>query len=182
MRVDEYIQTSRIALAFINVNDCVNQDSLGRLKALHTFLKNRSDIVSLLGFVHIVSDDVTVRIEPLVKKFNLEGSEQRLLTFLIKSDTTTLLLAVLLKIITEIEHRLGFLHFDITSSHTLSGDDCVNLEAFLEKKMQAKIIPIYSINKDLICGIRVKGERMVWEYSLAQSLQSLIFKPNNILE
>lgn len=182
MRVDEYIQISRIALAFINVNDCVNQSFLSRLKGLHTFLKSRPDIISLLGFVHIVSDDVTVRIEPLIKKFNLKSPEQRLLNFLIKSGTTTLLLAVLLKIITEIEHRLGFLHFDVTSSHTLSNDDCAFLEEFLEKKMQAKIIPSYSVDKDLICGIRVKGERMVWEYSLAQGLQSLIFKPNNILE
>jgi F0F1-type ATP synthase delta subunit len=182
MKVDEYVKITKIATAFIAVNDCINPLSLGRIKKFYEFLKNRPDIVSLLGFVHIVSDHAATRILPLVKHCALASSDRNLLNFLINAGDSVLVVPVLYKIITTIEHELGFVRLDVSTSHELTETDRTNIENFLERKMKAKIIPNYSVNKDLMCGIRVKGERLVWEYSLAQRLGALITQPTTILE
>ena len=63
------------------------------------------------------------------------------------------------------------MEFSVLSAHDLDKKELTTIQHFLEEKTKKTIIYNHKINKDLIAGIRLLSNTLLWEHSIAQQLR-----------
>lgn len=69
--------------------------------------------------------------------------------------------------------RNAIYEFRITSSCELSSEQKKTIEQFLARNISGTIICTYGISPELIAGIRIQGDTLMWEHSINQQLRAI---------
>lgn len=69
------------------------------------------------------------------------------------------------------EHRVVFC--EIKSSHCLTDEQAVEFARFIERETGKQVLFSRKIDRGLIAGVRIEGDTMVWEHSVAKQLRAI---------
>lgn len=165
MSTKELYLARKYALAFMNTYSYYDQpiDFLLRLRGIVDFLTQYRD-----RFFYGGKD----RYLQLFKSFGFDvhafGS---LLELLCRSKRLALIKAVIKMVCSLYEKHNAIDFCMVTSSHPVSDFQLQQLNNFLEKASDKKILYSHHIDKSLIAGIRARGTTFMWEDSIAQRLR-----------
>ena len=166
MEINNEILAARYAQALLryaacpkDVNLAVRTGSFAAFLGLyrHRFARVEVDLYGKLA--HIFSLDA-LRIDLLVKLLSAHG---RLSLF---SDVIRHFFELYKK-------QNQFLFCTLKTSHELSSDQKEVLATFVGQISEKEIVFSVTIDRSLIAGIRVEGDEMVWESSVARQLRAI---------
>jgi len=162
----------KYSIAFLNLYiDKIDDNTFLNIEKTLTYLLYNHDVLSFFSLPNISLADKINLIEIFLKKFQLPEEFKSLILLLIKHNRITLITDVLKYISYIYQDMTNSMKFEITSVCKLSESDINILENFLVKKTGKKIIPVFRINKNLIAGISIQSDLMMWEFSISQQLK-----------
>lgn len=166
MEIDSEILASRYARALLAYATCPKDPYLAvRIGSFTSFLEMHKR-----RLVHL---DV-VFYENLAQTFALGACRIELLVRLLDGQGRLLLLPDIMRHVFELYKRQHQLLFcTIKTSHELSEDQKDVLVAFVGEISGEEVVFSVKIDRSLIAGIRVEGDEMVWESSVARQLRAI---------
>jgi len=171
MNVQEKILARRYAHAFLNVYaDSLSLDDYYHIKNAYEFLSKHKEITT-----HFRLPDVEEAKKKVVKKlfdaFQVPVSLFSLVDLILVDQRIFLLKDILRYLVKGYCQQKGYMEFSFQTSHALAENQRVALENFLEKKTKKTILYNEVVNKNLIVGIRLLSDSLLWEHSVAQQLR-----------
>lgn len=174
MDVKDLTLSNKYAKAYLNVFEKdINDQVYWNLKSACEFLETNSSIKILFSLPKSVLTVKNELIDEFVENFNLPKSLKNLILLLVKDNRAILLKDVLNSIADEYQERINGMVFNISSSHKLTSSTLDVLKNFLENKTNKKIMYTYNIDKELIAGIRMQSNTLMWEHSVRRQLENI---------
>ncbi len=110
----------------------------------------------------------------LIGQFHLPTQPCKALINLLIAHHRTQLMGTILHIVHELMMKEKNIEaFTISSAQPLTQEQQTELEQFLVHTTTKTIVPTYTVNKDLIAGLRVQSNAHLWEHSLKKYLRTL---------
>ncbi|QQR53513.1 F0F1 ATP synthase subunit delta [bacterium] len=160
-----YIATSDRSL--LNEALCIKFE-----KATKNISKNHM-LLSLFGVFFENHESIKAKaVELIVQTYDLPKNINSLGKLLIQKNRLELLPHILKKIITMIHVSENSMHMNITTSHSCNKENVELLIKSFEKKTGKTIVCHWSIDSDLIAGIRAQSATHLWESSIRKKLNS----------
>ena len=165
----------RYAQAFLNlfIDDLTDADFIQVQHSIAFFSQNRP-LLALLKVPHIQAEQKIAALEQvLITNYKLPEAFKKLITLLVHNKRAALILETLeqLKKLYRAHQNIEF--YKISSSHVLNDDELKILQKFLAQKTGRTIFYTYTIDPNLIAGIRMQSNERLWEYSIKKQLASL---------
>lgn len=175
MIVKKYdVTAKKYAQAYLNLHNKVITVSYAlSLNKLQEFLTENSKFLAYLSIPNLTLEIKEKILSDIFEKFNIEHTIKKLIHVLVEHRRIELFAEVIGHVLHEYKKRNNILTFTITSSHELNDTQKEKLVSFLEKKTKATIIPSFAIDEELISGIKIHGETLLFEDSLAKRLNQL---------
>lgn len=175
MRQAQRMVAKKYAQAFCNVfaTTLSDDDFLTLCKAAQFFEDNK-ELLFFLGWHSIGQAEKIKALHNVFEHFGLSGKPYHALIALLAADKRTYLIQDVLSSICKLYQRhknIGI--FTITSSHELSSEALKTLEEYLAKHTGQVIMYSYSIDKNLIAGIRMQSDTALYEYSIRKQLEQI---------
>ena len=108
----------------------------------------------------------------LCNQLSLPGSYKKLFSLLIYQKRVYLLPRVFEQLMFEYERRAHYLPIHIKTTQLLSEIEQKRLVDFLAQKTGKIILPVYSLDTDLIAGVRALSQSYLFEYSIQGILRN----------
>lgn len=166
MEIDNETLASRYARALLNYTAGLDDTGLAvRLGAFATFLG--------LYRRHLVQLD-TDFYEKIGHIFKLEACRIDLIVRLLSGHDRLMLMPDVMRHFFELykkEHQLLFC--TLKTSHELTADQKDVLMTFIGQISGKEIVFSVKIDRSLIAGVRIEGDEMVWESSVARQLRAI---------
>lgn len=139
-----------------------------------SFLRMHSRALFLLKVPLIPYDVKKKGLADFINRFALPNSFLLLIELLLKDKRAGLLADVLeqIKDIYIEEHAVH--HFTVTSAVALDEQQKADIKTFLADMVQGTIIYTYGVDKNLIAGIRLQSENLLWERSIDKQLREAL--------
>lgn len=171
MNIHDQILANRYAAAFLNrYVDTITIEDYFHIKNAYDFLHNHREILIYFKLPR-VEEEKQEALKKLFTEFNLPESLHKLIDLLSKHQRLFLLKNVFYALLEIYCKRKGLIEFNVQSSHQLNGEQLDAIKKFLEKKTKRSILYNKTINKNLIAGIRLLSNELLWEHSVAQQLR-----------
>jgi len=137
------------------------------------FLSEHHSLLFYLSLSMIHEVDKKRFIDIFFEKFHLFDSLKQLFYLLLKNKHIFLAADTLRDIygLYKIKHKISDLQ--VSSSSDLSEEKIEEIKKFFTKLSGQQVVVRYSVNQDLIAGVRLQTETFLWEYSIAQQLRKL---------
>jgi ATP synthase F1 delta subunit len=170
MNIEYLILSRKYAVAFLNlfINEITLEDYHALVKLL-LFLKNKPEL-NLMFKLPRVEKAKREAIDCMMKEFQLPLPFKKLMDLLLDDQRLFLLLDVLRYIKQLYTEREGIMEFEIRSSHDLNHEQLEIIKYFLSSMTGKHIVYKHSIDRELIAGIRLQSDILLWERSVAQKL------------
>lgn len=107
-------------------------------------------------------------------QFGLNGIFDELIDLLIDEKRIPLLTSILEFIVRIYKSNFNIMDFIIVSSHQLTDKEQNQIKNFLEKKTNKKVRYKIKIDPNLIAGLKIYSETLLWEHSIYSQLTSLL--------
>jgi F-type H+-transporting ATPase subunit delta len=107
-------------------------------------------------------------------QFGLNGIFDELIDLLIDDKRITLLIDVLEFIVRRYKSDFNIMDFVIVSSHQLTDKEQNQIKNFLERKTKKKVQYKIKVDPNLIAGLKIYSETLLWEHSIYSQLTSLL--------
>lgn len=172
---NQRIVAKKYARAFFNVfaGSLTDDEFLTICKAAE-FFDNNKQLLFFLGWHSIVKSEKIKALRSAFEYFSLTGHPYDALIALLAKDKRTFLIKdVLDHICLLYQHDKNIGAFTITSSHELNPADLTSLEEYLAKHTGQVIMYSYSVDKNLIAGIRMQSDTALFEYSIRKQLEQI---------
>lgn len=168
--------SKKYALAYIHIfKEDIDVSMLDTFKTAYAFLSEYKNMLFLLSLYETTTDDKQKIITKFIDFFKLPKSLCKLFDLLIKHKEIYLLADVLRDIYCFYKKEFNIEDLEIRSSSKLSKDDEKDLIKFFSKLSDKK----YKINieqdAELIAGIRMQSDTLLWEHSVAKKMKKLRF-------
>ena len=151
----------------------ISLEDVQRIEKAVDFLNTNRHILFFLTVPTIDASIKTKSLYEFADRLGLPASINKLIDLILKHKRGELL-AQVLKQIVQVYHALRSIHtFRITSSQPLSVPNRNVIEKFLAKRVEGTILYTYSVDRDLIAGIRAQSDTLLWECSVAQQLRHI---------
>lgn len=108
----------------------------------------------------------------LCHQLSLPDCYKKLFSLLIDQKRVFLLPIVFKQLVLEYQRRAGYLPMDIKTTYALSDAEQKKLIDFLAEKTQKIILPVYSLDTELIAGIRAVSRSCLLERSVQGMLRN----------
>lgn len=169
------IVTSRkYAQAFLNIFlDSITPEVYASIKSLESFLSSHRNALIFFGLHHIPTDIKLKLLNDLQSKFTLYEPMKKLFETLIRHNRSQLMPQVLKNICQYYRIRKNTMLFSIQSSHELDKESVATIEKFLAHHTNKHITSVQYINKNLIAGLRLQSDTLLWEYSIHKEIKKL---------
>lgn len=164
----------KYAKAFLN--SFINKISLEEfeaIKKLKEFFTKHKKTLFFLSIPNINSEQKYTLLVELFKKFETSPHLNSLIKLLLEHKRIFLIKDVLEHILILYKKLKNIMLFDISSSHQLDKSSLEIIEKFLAAQTGKSIISQHKIDKDLVAGIRLKSESLLWEYSIQKQCEAL---------
>ncbi len=167
----------KYAQAYLNTvgSSFTMQDRTQLLRALD-FLKKNKRAVFLMKFPLLKRDVKMKGYDLFFKRYDLPSSLLQLVDLLIKHNRGIYLMDVLRQIVMLFEKEHDMHLFTVSSSHKLDREQRVQTEKFLAKRVSGTILYTYTVDPDLIAGMRMQSNTLMWEFSIKQQLRAIAQK------
>jgi len=164
----------KYAQAFLNIYiEKISLENFKSIKKLSEFLNNHKKIMFYFDIPNINNENKTYILNEILKNFNLLEVLKSLIELLLKHKRLYLIYEVLNQIIYLYKQRKNIMIFRIASSHPLDKYELQVVEKFLSHSTGKKIISEYSLDKNLVAGIKLLSGTMLWEYSISKQCKTL---------
>jgi F-type H+-transporting ATPase subunit delta len=140
---------------------------------LHEFLKSHRDVLFFFSVPLVPGEVIDKGCDYLFKDFATASLLHRLMRLLIEHKRSFLLPGVLLYIAEQYKHDCGMISFSIISSHAIDKEAEQKIVRFIKRHVNKHIIYALSIDPELIAGLRLQSNSLLWEYSLRKQLRAL---------
>lgn len=169
------IVASKYAKAFLNVYiQQISIDNLNSIEKLIAFFDVHRKTIFFLSVPNIKRSKKEEILSQLFEKFDLNGPLRPLINILASQKRLFLINEILKYISLFYKKRKNIMMFNISISHKLDTQDLEIIEQFLSIKTGKKIMSQHSVDKNLIAGIRLQSNTLLWEYSIRQQCQTLL--------
>jgi ATP synthase F1 delta subunit len=158
----------------------LNDNSIQNFLNLANFLKNNSSFYAYLSIPHLAFGEKQNFVTKLSEAFKLTQNQYHLASLLLKNKKIEMLGPVLQKIVTEYNNRKGIIKLKVYTSHDVNDIQKRIISEFIKSKLKINAIIDFLINKNLVCGIKIKSENLLWEKSVVKYLRDI--KKNGILQ
>ena len=170
MNINEVILSRKYATAFLNLFidklSITDYDTIVRTAA---FLKEEPTLVSYFKLPRVGAVKKKV-IAALFEEFKLPPTLKKLTDLLVQDQRLFLLPQVLKSMVQLYRQRKGIMAFEVTSSYTLTQKQLETIKDLLAAKTRKHIEYEYKVDNELIAGIRLQSDTVLWEYSIARQL------------
>lgn len=175
MKEVETTLSIRYAKAFLDVfKSDISDQTIEKVKQVVLLFQNNQPRISLLSLpLYSKQDQYTLLSTLLVEKAQLPNVFANLIDLLVKHRRASLITTVLHKIVVLYYQRNNISSFSITSSYELEESQLQSIQQFLAVQTGSVIIYTYTIDSDLIAGIRLQSTTNLWEYSVRKSIEAI---------
>jgi F-type H+-transporting ATPase subunit delta len=172
---EQIVIARRYAHAFLNVFiESLSNNDLTNIEQAIDFFTKHKQLIALLKVPHIDTQQKSDALEYiLLKIYHLPESFKKLVSLLVSQKRAYYILEVLIQLNEYYQIYKNIEYFQIKSSHQLEQKELELLEQFLKEQTEAIIIYKYEIDPDLIAGIRMQSNTLLWEYSIQKQLNAL---------
>jgi len=175
MVAQELFLSKRYATAFLSLYDKkITPAVLHSLQDLLVFLEGRRPTFVLLVCPTLDIQQKIALLEKGLEKYHLADVIMPIATLLLQHKRIELAVPVLEQIV-RLHHKMhGIVPVVIQTSHSITRQEQEQLSIFAQSLCKARSInPTFVVQKELISGIRIKSENVLWERSLANVLDSI---------
>ena len=171
---NKQIVARKYANAFLNLYiDNISEEYFGSIKKLEKFFDSHKKAVFFLSVPNIENKQKEKLLNELFEKFSVKDLLKPLMRLLFAHKRIFLIDEVLKHIRLLYKERKNIMMFTITSSHQLDGQDLEIIKRFLAYKTGKKIVSEYSVDKNIVAGIRLQSSTLLWEYSISKQCETL---------
>ena len=175
MLITSEIVAKKYALAFLNtLKQDLSSDTLQQLDLFATFLKRQKTVLAHLALPSLSNATKQILVQKITTHFGLSDLITRLIFLLMEKRYIHLLDVTIKQIIKQYQKRHAIAPFLISTSHPLQEDEKQRIIDFIVKIMpHNKIQPTFSVLPELISGIRIQNDTLLWERSINKLLQRI---------
>lgn len=166
----------KYAKAFINLHrNKLSARSFSHLQALSDFCESNKKFFIFLSISSIPYESKKKALDRMASVLKLEPFTEQLLIVLLEKRRFHILNLVIRDIIELYKELAHITSFTIFTSHELGDTQKEKIITFIQTAVtpETTIKTTFSIDRNLISGIRIKSNTLYWEYSLAQQLIAL---------
>jgi len=166
----------KYAVAFYNVYGALLTESdIQNLDKLAAFFKQNRSFVTYISNSNFSCQTKQACIEKIVQHYKLQPSMVTLLELLGLHKRLELLYLVLQHISRQYYKRHFIARFTVKTSHVISEQEKTNIASFVQRQIsnQAAVKLSYFVAPELISGIQIKGDVLLWERSVRKMLQNI---------
>jgi F-type H+-transporting ATPase subunit delta len=170
----------KYAVAYLNIYfHEITDEKINNLLNLKSFLHKHRMFYAILSIPKFSLQEKLKFTDLVCKVFNLGKSKILLIHLLIEQKRIYLLSAILKKIVEEYYIKKGIIPLQICVSHEIDNYHKNIIINFAKKLIQKEIRTNFCINKNLINGVRIKSNNLLWEHSIKKHLN---FLKNNLYQ
>ena len=174
MNHTEQVLTRRYATALLRVcGDKFTQDDLGAMHRAADFFRTHSSALYFLGLPDLDVREKKVIVQKLFEIVKLPDCFRNLVHLLGQHKRMKLVAPVLDATLRLYQEQHGITDVHIESSAPLDEAQLQTIQAFLADTTAKTINYTYDINPELIAGIRLQSDTLLWEYSARKKLRAI---------
>jgi len=164
----------KYAKAFLHIFiDKMTLNDFHTIKKLESFFSNHKKTLFFLSIPNINPEQKYTLLVKLLKQFEAFEHLEALIRLLLNHKRVFLIKDVLKQIILLYKELKNIMLFNITSSDQLDESSLEIIEKFLATNSGKNIIWQHKIDKNLVAGIRLKSDSLLWEYSIQKQCKTL---------
>jgi ATP synthase F1 delta subunit len=163
----------KYATAFFNVfGKKFSHQVIENIGALEKFLNKNNQFLAYLTIPTMSEPIKKQLITKVITHFKLEEEFKTLICLLIKHKRHNLLPLILKHIKQEYQSRNSIAVFSIATSHTLQEQEKQRIIYFIQHALPKQTIQAsFTLAPELISGIRIKSQTLLWERSINKLLR-----------
>lgn len=174
MNLEKTEIATKYAQAFLNLyGNSISLETITKLRSLITFLKNHKDYFLLFDTPLFSESLKKTSLRYVMEKYGLAHLFDHLIDLLIQQARSSFLSVIIEQLIHVYKVRNNIAEFVIKSSYTLTQDQYQELINFIQQQVKKQLITSAMVDKQLIAGIRLESDTLLWEYSIAKQLNSI---------
>ncbi|MFA5075207.1 MAG: F0F1 ATP synthase subunit delta [Candidatus Babeliales bacterium] len=174
MQIEANIIAKKYAIAFLNlyINELTEQDISAFSKLSDFLIKNRQFYVYLgiPGISYLIKHKALNRI---AQELNLCKPIKRLMFIVLDHGRIDILDKILKQIDSCYKIEKNIESFFVTTSHEISEFEKNKILEFIKKATNSEVRARFLVNKNLICGFRIKSYKFLWERSISKQLRDV---------
>ena len=173
--MNESVIAKKYAKAFFNVfAPSLSDEDFITICQLGDFFEHNKNLLYFLSWHSIAQTEKVAALLHAFEYFNLKGKPYKaLITLLSKHKRTFLIKDVLIQLCILYEESRNIGSFAITSSHKMSPEEMQYIEEYLANHSGQDIMYTYSVDKNLIAGVRAQSDTLLFEYSIRKRLAQI---------
>lgn len=166
--------SKKYAQAYFHLySESIQQSSLQSLQDASHFLSHSKEILFLLGYGTLESQEVARCVQLFIQRFNLPHTIEKLCMLLLAHSRIFLLGFVLHDICCIYKEKNNEIDVTVSTAHELSHEQLELLKEFFTFYSKAHVFMNVQRDPSLIAGIRMESETWLWEDSVAKKLRAL---------
>lgn len=174
MNLIERLLARRYAVALMRVcGDDFTVDTQVAMKQAIAFFKEHKPALYFLGLPDFPVHEKNVIIHKLLETVKLPECFHALVKLLGEHKRLRLIMPVLLATLALYQDRHGIMDVTVTSADVLQDAQKNIVQQFLAEKIDKKLQYTFQVEEDLIAGIRIQSNTLLWEYSVRKKLRAL---------
>jgi len=162
--------------AFYNLYpDCLNEQTIGKLTALGSFLKQNQRFLVSLSIPSLALEQKQRYVSQIIDILKLDQIFLKLFYILLRDKRTYLLEYICHQFFVLFNKQHHIQYFKIATSHTITDQEQAIITNFLKNSLEHHITikADFIIDKNLISGIKITSETLMWENSIAHQLKNI---------
>lgn len=170
----EAIVIKKYAEAFLNVFEKkLTLAQCDALQALADALDENKNYAVFLILSTIKPEEKLLLLKKIWDQYAIPQEYSTLIDLLLHDKRILFLSPVLRNIIIQYKERARIATFTIASAQPLSESDLSIIKQFLARHTGCAITYTYAVDKNLIAGLRLQSDTVLWEHSLEKQLRTI---------
>ena len=174
MNIQKRIISRKHARAFLNMFfQNIDEGQIVNLVRVCNFLAENKGLRLFFRLSLISTEKKVTVLKKILAEHDLNHPWDNLVELLAKTKRIFLFSTVSFYIQTFYMELVKKIEWKISSSYPLESDQKKSIEKFLAGKTNNTAKCMYTLDKNLISGVRIQSKDLLWEYSVCKSLRSI---------
>lgn len=164
----------KYARAFLNVyKDECTSEYIDTLVTFSDFISRNRLLEATLTLPSLSMEKKVSIVDSIAQKLYLSDGMKNLIFLLLKSKRIDLLVEIVKQILFLYMEKEKKYYFKVTTSHEISEKERDKVLEFINKNVKNHITASFFVDKSLISGIKIEGNTLLWERSIARQLRKI---------
>lgn len=174
MKIITLTIAKKYAEAYVNCyGHNLDLEEINRIDQAADFIISRRSALALFSVPLLTSNQVQQALEQVLSAYRLPKEFSRLYTILFNRKKILLIADVFKQIVAVYRARHNIMHVSMQSSAPLSETQITSLQKFIANHTKKAIVYHTELNHELIAGIRLQSDSILWEHSVAKALREI---------